>query len=179
MRSAKYLQSRQARENRMGSSWKRGWRFLQANQPHSAKQSKNEHKTPLCNRPSGIYILTGFSVRLLFCLFQTYTHDMCWICKICTGEATNWPGKIKGFTRYRGRLNFHWLKRKINSSRVHWLCYRGGVTRQTVEAHQQIRMPMVSLPGFWLLLQQPLEDRHYFTYFMNLITDCPTEVKEA
>ena len=110
MRSAKYLQSRQARENRMGNGWKYGWRFLQANQPHSAKQSKNEHETPLCNRPSGIYILKGFSVRLLFCLFQTYTDDMCWICKICTGEATNWPGKR--FHKVPGEAKFSLVEEK-------------------------------------------------------------------
>ena len=76
------------------------------------------NRTPLCNRPSGIYVLIGFSekrhrvgkfsaklslsVRSLFCLFKTYTNDIYWVCKTRTGEATNWPGKINNFTRYQG-----------------------------------------------------------------------------
>lgn len=43
-----------------------------------------------------------FSLRTLFCLFQTYTSDLCWVCKSCTGEATNSPSKINNFTTHRG-----------------------------------------------------------------------------
>ena len=69
--------------------------------------------TPLCNRASGIYILTGFSEKtspgteanfppgapFRFCQvvglpFQRYTNDICRVCKRRTGEATNWPSKI-------------------------------------------------------------------------------------
>ena len=42
------------------------------------------------------------SVSSLFCLFQKCTNDMSWVRKSRTGEATNWPGKIKNFMRYRG-----------------------------------------------------------------------------
>jgi len=42
------------------------------------------------------------SIRSLFCPFQTYTNDTCWVSKNRTGEATNWPGKIKNFTRVTG-----------------------------------------------------------------------------
>jgi len=73
--------------------------------------------TPLCNRPTGICILTGFQfgknatgsanfppyrlplyVRSLFCFFQTYANDIYWVCKSRTGEATS----SKNFTRYQG-----------------------------------------------------------------------------
>ena len=37
----------------------------------------------------------SLSVKSLFCLFQTHTNDIYWVCKSCTGEATNGPGKIK------------------------------------------------------------------------------------
>ena len=42
------------------------------------------------------------SVRSLFCRFQTYTNDVCWVSKTRTWEATNWSGKITNFFRYRG-----------------------------------------------------------------------------
>ena len=66
----------------------------------------------LCNRPSDIYSLTGFSEKVSLgrqifhhvapyyqvavCLFQKYTNDICWVCKSRTGEATNGAGKITG-----------------------------------------------------------------------------------
>ena len=46
------------------------------------------------------------SIRSLFCLFQTYTNDICWVCKSRTGEASKWPGKMENFTRYRGGYSF-------------------------------------------------------------------------
>ena len=93
--------------------------------------------TPLCNTVSTIFSL-GFrkkkkkrhrvgkfsirlplSVRSLFCLFQTFTNDICWVCKSPTEEATNWPDKIKNFTRYQ-RLHCHWVKAKNPLGRL-WL----------------------------------------------------------
>ena len=85
--------------------------------------------TPLCNSPSGMYILVEFSVktsagrqifhqvpfsvRSLFCVFQTYTNDICWVCKCHTGGAANWPGKMENLTRFcLGRVIFHWMKEK-------------------------------------------------------------------
>lgn len=44
------------------------------------------------------------SVRLLFCLFETYTNDIC-------GECKNGRVKLK-FHQVPGRLNFHWVKGK-------------------------------------------------------------------
>ena len=58
------------------------------------------------------------SFRSLFCLFQTYTNDICWVGKSRTGEATNWSAKIKNFIRYQERLNFHWAKGKNPLCRV-------------------------------------------------------------
>ena len=60
-------------------------------------------KPPVCNRSSGIYVLTGFSgkkrhrvgkfstrlllsVRSLFCPYSNY---ICWVCLSRTGEVTN------------------------------------------------------------------------------------------
>ena len=43
--------------------------------------------------------------------FLKHTNDIC-IHESRTGEATNWPGKIKNSTRYRGEANFHWVTRK-------------------------------------------------------------------
>ena len=64
--------------------------------------------------PSGMYILIGFSVKtsagrqifdqvtpfcqVVFLRFSD-TNDVCWVCKSRTGEATNWPGKVKKLTR--------------------------------------------------------------------------------
>ena len=58
------------------------------------------------------------SVRSLFCHFQTYSNEICWVCKSSTGEATNWPGKIKNFTRYREE------GKKIRWIGFHWVFYR-------------------------------------------------------
>ena len=52
------------------------------------------------------------SVRSLFCLFRTYTNDICWVCKSRTVEATNWPGRNLIFHQVPRRLNFYWLKGK-------------------------------------------------------------------
>lgn len=80
--------------------------------------------TLLCNRPSDISLTVSLvfrkkfhsvakfstrsplSTRSLFCLFQKYTNDICWVCKSRTGEATNGPGEI------RGTLNFQWVNGK-------------------------------------------------------------------
>jgi len=86
-------------------------------------------KTTLCNRPSGIYILTEFSEKNItvsancppgfpflsgrcFIFFQPHTNDVCWVRKSCTGEATNWSGKTKNFTRYRARYKIFTAKRE-------------------------------------------------------------------
>ena len=37
----------------------------------------------------------ALSVGSLFCHFQKFTNDICWVCKHRNGEVTNWPGKIK------------------------------------------------------------------------------------
>jgi len=70
---------------------------------------KKAFKTPLCNRPSGIYMLTGFSKKTSlgrqifhqvspFCqvaILPFSTHKLpIWEYKSRTGEVTNWPGKI-------------------------------------------------------------------------------------
>ena len=40
--------------------------------------------------------MLSLSVRLPFCLFQTYTNDTCWVCKSRTGEArSHKTGRVK------------------------------------------------------------------------------------
>ena len=72
-------------------------RFLSARKLHCS------FITPFCNRPSGIYILTGsasfppgfpFLFGRCFAFFK-HTQVPSWVCKIRTEEATNWTGKIK------------------------------------------------------------------------------------
>jgi len=58
-----------------------------------------------------IFQQVSLFVRSLFAFFQTYIkiNDICWV-----WEATNWPGKIKNFTRYRGGQIFTgWSGKKI------------------------------------------------------------------
>ena len=71
-----------------------------------------------CNRPSGIYILTGFSEKNVtgsenfppasfsqVAVLPFFNHAQmiyAGYVKSRTGEATNWPRKIKNFTRYQG-----------------------------------------------------------------------------
>ena len=43
---------------------------------------------PGCPFPSG-------RCFVLFLFFQTYTNDICWVCKSRTGEAINWRVKLK------------------------------------------------------------------------------------
>ena len=38
----------------------------------------------------------------LVCILQANPNYISWVGKSRTGEATNWPGKIKRFTTYRG-----------------------------------------------------------------------------
>ena len=71
--------------------------------------------TPLCNSPSGKYILIGVSVKTsagrqifhqvtLFCqvavLRFSHRNDIYWVCKCHTGGAANWPGKMENLTRF-------------------------------------------------------------------------------
>ena len=42
------------------------------------------------------------SVRSLFCLFKTFANDIRRVCKRRNGEVTNWPSKIKDFSKCRG-----------------------------------------------------------------------------
>ena len=92
--------------------------------------------TPICTSPSGKYILIGvsvkrqlvgkfstrlpFSVRSLFRVFQTYTNDICWVCKCHSGGAANWPGEMENLTRFWEGWFFTGWRKKIC-----WVCYRG------------------------------------------------------
>ena len=73
---------------------------------------------PAVTDPKEIYIFTGFSEKnvtgsadfppgcpfLSGRCFALFTGDICWVCKVRTEEATNWPCKIKKNNLIRGRL---------------------------------------------------------------------------
>ena len=93
---------------------------------------------PLCNSPSGMYVLMGFSVKMCvgrqifhqvapFCQVTVLRfsdihkiNDICWVCKSRTVEAANWPVKMENLTRCWEVCIFTGWREKI-----HWVCYRG------------------------------------------------------
>lgn len=98
--------------------------FAHEDPPSIHSKSMN---TPFCNRPSGIYILTGFFEKKTslasqifhqvasFCqdAVSSFWNDMRWECKSRIGEAANGPGKIKHFTSNRGGWIFFRWREKI------------------------------------------------------------------
>ena len=95
-------------------------------------------QTLLCNRTSGIYILTEFSekkvtrptnttlplyVRPLFFLFETYTNDAYWV---SFGNVKVAPGWLKlKISPGTGEARFSLGEGK----KIHWVCYRGVLSK--------------------------------------------------
>ena len=67
-----------------------------------------------------------FSLRTLFCLFQTYTSDLCWVCKSRTGKLQTTQAKLTISPR-TGEAKFHWVMEKIESRGLTMLLQRGSI----------------------------------------------------